>query len=200
MPIGFIAITIILLYLLFYKNGNAYNSSRVFIITLLLLTLSGYFIPDISIMNNFDLNVIFSFCVLILAFEFLFKVSNKLKGLVIICVIMTGLIYYALTIINNDYLTFFNYLPTFGLITLISLLFIKNHNAAVSFTLFSYFLVELLNYFIFGSSIGYLLLYSYVFINYIVYSLAIYFAIKLLISYLMKEKTKKTSEVHYEKK
>lgn len=200
MPVGFIAITIALLYLFFYKKDKSLYNGKIFIVTILLLNMAGYFIPAINIIENFELNVIFGFCILVLFFEFLLKSTNKFKLLIISFAIIVSVLYYVLTLINNDYLTFFNYLPIFLVITIVSLIFIKNYNAAVSFILLSYFVVELLNYFIFGSAIGYLSLYSYVVINYIVYSIAIYFIVKLLLNFLIKEKIKKPKEVNYEKK
>ncbi len=186
MPIAFIFIAVLILFLVFYRNIKLLTMPRILLVTILLLLLIGYFIDAITVNDMFSVNIIFMFVILFLGFEFYLSINNKLK-IVVPCIILLNILtYFIITSLNSDYLSFLNYMPIFMIITLSSIIAIHNFNAGFSVILFSFLFVEIINYFIFRNNIGILEIGSYEFLNYLLYALVINFTLNRIYWFVRK--------------
>ncbi len=177
MPISFTIIIVLLIFLFIYKNIPNVNINSVVLKTLLFMLILGFFVSEINVADRFFVNIIFLSITMFLVAEFVFK-NKATKTVLSVCAsIAVVVVYFIISKANSDYLSFFNYAPITLLVILTSLFFVKNIMNGFIYIIFSYFLIETLNYIMFSNSIGVLRLFSVGYINAVIISLvAFYFA------------------------
>lgn len=202
MPLSFIFLTILLVFSLIYKNVTILNLPRVLFFTIILTLLCGFFIAPVPVGYLFSLNVIFACCSLFLFFELWFKLKFKKKLYVFLFAFLSLASYFVLVLINTDYYSFLTYLPVTLVVSVLSLIFVKNLKGGISFILLSFILIEWANYFYGKINVGYLTLFNYEFLNAITISVLFFSIMHLAVKQFsnLKVKHKKYGEVNYEKK
>lgn len=180
MPLAFIVFAILLISMFFWGSLKLVNVPQILLGTILILFMVGYFIPPISIADKFEVNIIFAFGVLFLSIELIIKLKFSAGFYVVMFSAASVLAYYLITLINSDYLTYFNYFPIWLVVTLVSLFFVKNINQGIAYILLSFLLIEWSNYFFAYNNIGFLSICSYEFLNSIVISLFVFIGFTML--------------------
>jgi hypothetical protein len=174
MPIGFIFISLILLFLIMYKDVVLFNEKKAFFIFLLFFLLFGYFVKPIEINGLFNVNVFFIIALGVIAMLNFLKLNLKNKIIAVLCSGLIFVCYYILTSMNSENFSFFNYLPATVIITIFSLFFVKNAYLGSSIITFSFLLIEIFNYPLSNANLGYLTMCSITSINFFILSLVIY--------------------------
>lgn len=168
MPVSFILIALILLFMLFYKKLPFLKTNKIIFGALMILLLIGFFVKPVYLFDKLNVNVIFAFCAIVLAFEFLVQIKTRHMAVVIAAAFAVSVVYYFLGTYSSDYLTIFNHLPVSLIIIATSALFIGSVPMALSYVFLSFTLVEFANFLIFSHAVGLLDLYSIHFLNHLI--------------------------------
>lgn len=151
MPIVFILLGVIVLYLLFYQVCIPHKKT---LIVLIICTMIGFFIPYITILNGLLVN----FFILIPLFIFdvyCIVQLGKLPSVLFLAILsVTSLIYVLIVIIDMEFSTVINPIYTMLGVVLISILLSRKVYFSLAYLISSLLLFDLLNLFLVKNSLG----------------------------------------------
>ncbi len=150
MPAGFIILSLVLIYELFFEN-----KAQVKCVALIfcIFVMSGYFINPLHL-GNLSVNIVMVISALVLMCYFAknFRKTEKINFL--ICGIIVVLSYIIITNISTDFISILNPYPIFFVIMLLGVISIKNISFVISFSMLSFLLLSVCNLFV-ESGLGY---------------------------------------------
>ena len=144
MPIGFILLGLILIYELFFEKQLLF---KVFSLIFCSFTMLGYVVKPLYL-DNLSVNIIICVSALILMCYFAKNFNKSEKINLLIYGTIVAISYTIITIINSDFISVLNPYPILFVIILLGVFSISNISFVISFSMFSFLILNLCNLFV----------------------------------------------------
>ena len=186
MPISFILVGLVLIYIIFYSKNLKYKNVS---IAMLIFIMIGFFINEINILNGVLLNAFIFVPTIIFSIYFIVKLNN-IEGILFFCGVSISIAIYSILVKKDMELsTLFNPTIPFLISTFFVMCFGFSVNLFVSYTLFVFLMYDILNILLIKNSTGVVIVLPVSTFSLIVYEIFIGFLVYKLIKFV-KFKTK----------
>lgn len=192
MPVSFILIGLLIIYIFFYGNNVPYKNIFVFLLSTILI---GYFITEVNILHGVLVNVFIAIPVFIINTYFIVKLE-KLEGIIfVISVILSCVIYGLLVSVELEFSTLFTPLYIFIITSVVAIIFSLKQNLCFAYIISSFTLYDLLNIILVKNGTGVVSILSVTTTQLIVYSLLISLIFAKLFTVVIKKYSKEKANV-----
>lgn len=186
MPISFILVGLVLIYIIFYSKNTKYKNVS---IAMFIFIMIGFFVKEINILNGVLLNVFIFVPIIIFSIYFIVNLNN-IEGILFFCGVSISIAIYSILVKNDmEVSTLFSPTIPFLISTFLVICFGFSINLFVSYTLFIFSMYDILNILLIKNSTGVVTILPVSTFSLIVYDIIIGFAVYKLIEFV-KLKTK----------
>ena len=142
MPISFVFIGIMIIYIMFYVQKSFYKNG---LLVLLITILIGFFVPEINFTSGILINVFILMPIIILDVCFILKLNKKILVTLFVLLLISGILYSLIILFNIEFSTLFNSLYAFIITSTIAIICCPKNILCVSYIITNFIVCDILN-------------------------------------------------------